>query len=122
MAVFLSAAGNPVVFATDKQKSFASPEDAAKELLAAVKSEDAKAMLAVLGPDAPGGDYEYVAQGKMIDGFALVAYPASYGNSGVMTFLVNHDGVVYDKDLRPETAELAWKITRFNPDKSWRRP
>jgi hypothetical protein len=73
------------------------------------------------GPDAPGGAYDYVAQGKMIGGFALVAYPASYGNSGVMTFLVSHDGAVYEKDLGPETAATAQKITRFNPDKSWKR-
>ena len=73
------------------------------------------------GPDAPGGAYDYVAQGKMIGGFALVAYPASYGNSGVMTFIVNHDGVVYEKDLGPDTAELARKFTRFNPDKSWKK-
>jgi hypothetical protein len=73
------------------------------------------------GPDAPGGAYDYVAQGKMIGGFALVAYPASYGNSGVMTFLVSHDGVVYEKDLGPETAATAQKITQFNPDKSWKK-
>ena len=73
------------------------------------------------GPDAPGGAYDYVAQGKMIGGFALVAYPASYGNSGVMTFLVSHDGVVYEKDLGPETAANAQKITQFNPDKSWKK-
>jgi len=73
------------------------------------------------GPDAPGGAYDYVAQGRMIGGFALVAYPASFGNSGVMTFLVSHDGVVYEKDLGPETAATAQKITRFNPDKSWKR-
>lgn len=73
------------------------------------------------GPDAPGGAYDYVAQGRMIGGFALVAYPASYGNSGVMTFLVNHDGVVYEKDLGPETAATAQKITQFNPDKSWKK-
>ncbi len=73
------------------------------------------------GPDAPGGAYDYVAQGKMIGGFALVAYPAAYGNSGVMTFLVNHDGVVYEKDLGPDTAQAVQKITRFNPDKSWKR-
>jgi len=73
------------------------------------------------GPDAPGGAYDYVAQGKMIGGFALVAYPASYGNSGVMTFLVSHDGVVYEKDLGPETAATTQKITQFNPDKSWKR-
>jgi len=73
------------------------------------------------GPDAPGGAYDYVAQGKMIGGFALVAYPAAYGNSGVMTFIVNHDGVVYEKDLGPDTVALAPKITRFNPDGSWKR-
>jgi len=73
------------------------------------------------GPDAPGGAYDYVAQGKMIGGFALVAWPATYGNSGVMTFLVNHDGVVYEKDLGPDTAQAVQKITRFNPDGSWKR-
>jgi hypothetical protein len=73
------------------------------------------------GPDAPGGAYDYVAQGRMIGGFALVAWPASYGSSGVMTFIVNHEGVVYEKDLGPETAKAVGKITRFNPDKSWKR-
>jgi hypothetical protein len=73
------------------------------------------------GPDAPGGAYDYVVQGRMIGGFALVAWPASYGNSGVMTFLVNHEGVVYEKDLGPDTAAAVGKITRFNPDKSWKR-
>jgi hypothetical protein len=73
------------------------------------------------GPDAPGGAYDYMAQGRMIGGFALVAWPASYGSSGVMTFLVNHEGVVYEKDLGPNTAAAAAKITRFNPDKSWKR-
>jgi Protein of unknown function (DUF2950) len=73
------------------------------------------------GPDAPGGAYDYVVQGRMIGGFALIAWPASYGNSGVMTFIVNHDGVVYEKDLGPDTAAAAGKITRFNPDKSWKR-
>ena len=57
----------------------------------------------------------------MIGGHALIAWPASYGNSGVMTFLVNHDGVVYEKDLGPDTAAAAQKIVRFNPDKGWKR-
>ena len=78
-------------------------------------------ILKAQGPDAPGGAYSYLAQGKMIGGFALVAYPATYGNSGVMTFIINHDGVVYEKDLGPKTAESVQKITRFNPDKSWKR-
>lgn len=78
-------------------------------------------ILKAQGPDAPGGAYEYVARGKMIGGHALVAWPASYGNSGVMTFIVNHDGMVYEKDLGPETAAEVKKITKFNPDKSWKR-
>jgi hypothetical protein len=57
----------------------------------------------------------------MIGGFALIAWPASYGNSGVMTFIVNHEGVVYEKDLGLGTATAVGKITRFNPDKSWKR-
>ena len=96
-------------------------QDAAQP--APFKKEEIEQLVApiALYPDAPGGAYDYVAQGKMIGGFALVAWPANYGNSGVMTFLVNHDSVVYDKDLGPETAGVARKITRFNPDKSWRR-
>lgn len=78
-------------------------------------------ILKAQGPDAPGGAYSYLAQGKMIGGFALVAWPATYGNSGITTFLINHDGAVYEKDLGPKTAELAQKITRFNPDKTWNR-
>jgi hypothetical protein len=73
------------------------------------------------GPDAPGGAYDYVVQGRMIGGFALIAWPAAYGNSGVMTFIVNHDGVVYERDLGPNTAAAAGKITSFNPGKSWKR-
>ncbi len=57
----------------------------------------------------------------MIGGFAMVAYPASYGSSGIMTFIVNHDGTVYEKDLGPKTAEIALKMSKFNPDKSWKR-
>jgi hypothetical protein len=57
----------------------------------------------------------------MIGGFALIAWPAAYGNSGVMTFIVNHDGVVYERDLGPNTAAAAGKITSFNPGKSWKR-
>jgi hypothetical protein len=78
-------------------------------------------ILRAQGPDAPGGAYDYVAQSRLIGGHALVAWPASYGNSGVMTFIVNHDGVVYEKDLGPETAAAVQKMTRFNPDKSWKR-
>ena len=73
------------------------------------------------GPDAKGGAYDYVVRGKMIGGFGLVAYPAIYGNSGVMTFIVNHDGVVFQKDLGASTATAAGKMTKFNPDKTWKR-
>jgi hypothetical protein len=73
------------------------------------------------GPHAPDGAYDYVAHGHMIGGFALVAFPAQYGGSGVMTFIVNHDGVVYQKDLGPNTAADARKMTRFDPDTSWRK-
>jgi hypothetical protein len=73
------------------------------------------------GPTAPGGALDYVVRGKMIGGFALVAYPAEYGNSGVMTFLVNHDGGVFQKDLGPQTARIAERITSFNPDQTWKK-
>ena len=56
----------------------------------------------------------------MIGGFALVAYPSEYGNSGVMTFIVSHDGKVFQKDLGPRTAELAERMTMYNPDSSWK--
>jgi hypothetical protein len=71
------------------------------------------------GPAAAGGELDYIVRGKMIGGFALVAYPAEYGNSGVMTFLVNHVGTVFQKDLGPDTARLAERMTSFNPDKTW---
>jgi hypothetical protein len=73
------------------------------------------------GPHAPGGAYDYVARGHMIGGFALVAYPAEYGASGVKTFVVNHDGVVYQKDLGPSTAATARAMTKFDPDDTWKR-
>lgn len=72
------------------------------------------------GPEARGGAYDYLAQGRMIGGFALVAYPAEYGSSGVMTFIVNHDGVVYEKDLGPDSGGIARKMAKFNPDKTWK--
>jgi hypothetical protein len=71
------------------------------------------------GPDAPGGAHDYVVRGHMIGGFALVAYPATYGVSGIMTFIVNHDGVVYQKDLGSKTADLATAMRTYNPDATW---
>ena len=73
------------------------------------------------GPSASGGAIDYMVHGKMIGGFALVAYPAEYGNSGVMTFLVNHQGDVYEKDLGPNTTRIAAGMTAFNPDGTWTR-
>ena len=73
------------------------------------------------GPAATGGAVDYVVRGKMIGGFALVAYPAEYRNSGVMTFIVNHDGTVFQKDLGPDTAKLAEAMTSFNPDSTWKK-
>lgn len=73
------------------------------------------------GPAAPGGELDYVVRGKMIGGFALVAYPAEYRNSGVMTFIVSHAGDVFQKDLGPANAKLAERMTSFNPDKSWQK-
>ncbi len=78
-------------------------------------------ILTAQGPDAPGGALSYVATGKMIGGFALIAYPAEYGNSGVMTFMVNHAGIVYQKDLGRSTALEAKRITLFDPDRTWKK-
>ena len=76
-------------------------------------------ILTAQGKDAPGGAYDYLAHGKMIGGFALVAYPAQYGVSGVMTFIVNQDGVVYQKNLGPNSAAIARAMKEFNPDSTW---
>jgi hypothetical protein len=94
------------------------------------KSEDDKPVpyygyyyriLKAQGPNAPGGAYDYIAHGAMIGGFALVAYPATYGSSGVVTFLVNHDGVLYEKDLGRDTAAIAQRMSKFDPDSTWKR-
>jgi hypothetical protein len=73
------------------------------------------------GPDAAGGSFDYVVNGKMIGGFALVDWPAEYGVSGIQTLIINHDGVVYEKDLGAGTALQVRQITRFNTDKSCER-
>jgi Protein of unknown function (DUF2950) len=73
------------------------------------------------GPGAPGGALNYVVNGKMIGGFALIAWPAEYGNSGVMTFLVNHAGTVYQKDLGNRTDAIASRTTLFDPDQTWKK-
>lgn len=76
-------------------------------------------ILTAQGKDAPGGAYSYIVKGKMIGGFALVAYPAEYSNSGVMTFIVNHDGKVFQKDLGKTTRSAAQAMKEYNPDSTW---
>ena len=73
------------------------------------------------GKNAPGGAKGYVVNGKMVAGFAFVAYPAEYRSSGVMTFIVNENGVVYEKDLGPNTTTMATNMTDYNPDSTWHK-
>lgn len=76
-------------------------------------------ILTAQGKSAPGGNYDYIINGHFIGGFALIAWPAEYGKTGVMTFLVNHYGDVYERDLGPETAKTASAITEYNPSSEW---
>ena len=78
-------------------------------------------ILKAQGKNAPGGEYDYMVKGKMIGGFALVAYPAEYGNSGIMTFIVNHDGVVYEKDLGKDTEKIATAMKKFDLNRIWKK-
>ncbi|MFZ3320904.1 MAG: DUF2950 domain-containing protein [Usitatibacter sp.] len=78
-------------------------------------------LLTAQGKDAPGGAQEYMVGNRLMGGFAAVAWPAKYGSSGVMTFIVNYDGVVYEKDLGAQTASIAETMTRYNPDATWRK-
>jgi hypothetical protein len=77
-------------------------------------------MLTKQGPHADGGAYDYIVKNRMIGGFAVVAYPAVYGSTGVMTFLVNHRGMVYQKDLGENTDAIAKAMTSFDPDLNWK--
>jgi len=77
-------------------------------------------ILLAQGPAAPGGALDYVVNGKMSGGFALVAWPAQYDATGVMTFIVNRDGIVYEKDLGPDTSATVTSLTRYDPDATWR--
>jgi hypothetical protein len=78
-------------------------------------------ILKAQGKHAPGGAYDYVVKGNMILGFGLVAYPAKYGASGIMTFIVNQEGVVYQKDLGKSTAKKAEAMNRYDPDPTWKK-
>jgi len=73
------------------------------------------------GPDAPGGAYSYLVNGRMVGGFAVIAWPVTYGDTGVMTFIVSHNSDVYEQDLGPDTAQKAGNISVFNPDKDWQK-
>jgi hypothetical protein len=72
------------------------------------------------GPHAPAGKYSYIINGRMLAGFALVAWPAEWGNSGIMTFVVNQRGIVYQKNLGPNTAAIAEAMTAYDPDATWK--
>ena len=74
------------------------------------------------GPHAPGGAKNYIVDGKMSAGFAFVAYPAEYRSSGVMTFIVDESGIIYEKDLGPNTTKLSQAMTAYDPDSSWQQP
>jgi hypothetical protein len=78
-------------------------------------------LLKAQGSAAKGGAKSYLVDGQLTSGVALVAYPAEYRTSGVMTFIINQDGVVYEKDLGEKTSELAGTMTEYNPDKSWKK-
>ncbi|HEY6354610.1 MAG TPA: DUF2950 domain-containing protein [Burkholderiaceae bacterium] len=78
-------------------------------------------ILTAQGADAPGGAYDYIIGGRLRAGFALVAWPVHYGDTGVMTFMVSHAGTVVEKDLGPSTDAVARAMTRFNPDATWNK-
>ena len=76
-------------------------------------------LLTAQGPNAPGGAYDYMVREHQIGGFAVVAYPADYGDSGVMTFMISHSGIIYQSDLGPNTKDIASKLTTFDPGEGW---
>jgi len=78
-------------------------------------------MVYTQGPNAPGGAHDYLVNDKMIGGFAVIAWPVRYGDTGIMTFMVSHKGVVYEKDLGSNTAAVATGIKSFDPDKTWQK-
>jgi hypothetical protein len=78
-------------------------------------------ILKAQGKSAPRGAYDYVIDGRMVGGFAMVAYPAQYGSSGIKTFIISQDGVVYEKNLGAKTADIAQRMYEFDPDPGWRR-
>ena len=79
-------------------------------------------ILTAQGPNAPEGAKSYIVDGRMTRGFGLIAYPATYGDSGIMTFIVNQTGIVFEKNLGPDTTRIAREITLYDPDPSWHAP
>lgn len=96
------------------------PDASSRQIGAPYNGYDFK-ILTRQGPAAPAGRYDYIINGRMIAGFAMVAFPANYGSTGIKSFIVNHYGVVYEKDLGPETAKIARAMTEYNPDPTWKR-
>lgn len=78
-------------------------------------------LLTAQGPSARGGASDYIVNGQLIGGFGVVAYPAEYGNSGITSFVTNHDGIVFERDLGPETESIASGMTQFDPGPGWRK-
>jgi hypothetical protein len=115
-----------------KPRSSSAPDKAAKPALEPVSEKEAPShprapyhgyyfkIMKSQGPHAPGGKYSYIVNGNMIAGYALIAYPDKWGNSGVMTFVINQQGRVYEKNLGPDTAKLVAAITEYDPDLSWK--
>lgn len=106
------------------------PESPLGELVAKAQPGDAPGqgyfgyrfrMLYSQGPAAPGGAYSYLVNNRMMGGFAVIAWPVTYGETGVMTFMVSHSGDVYEKDLGPDTPTAAANINVFNPDNTWEK-
>jgi len=84
-------------------------------------NDDCFRILTSQGPNAPGESMDYMVDGKLVGGFALVAWPATYGNSGIMTFIMNHDGIVYQRDLRDETPKVAEAMSAYDPSPEWEK-
>ena len=115
-----------------KPRSSAASDKATKPASEAVAEKDAPShprapyhgyyfkILKSQGPHAPGGKYNYIINGNMIAGYALIAYPDKWGNSGVMTFIINQQGRVYEKNFGPDTAKIAVSITEYDPDPTWK--
>lgn len=76
-------------------------------------------LLTSQGPNAEGGAADYMINGQLVGGFGVIAYPAEYGNSGITTFITNHDGIVYQRDLGPDTEKIAESMTQFDPGPGW---